>query len=286
MTLQRETSAPQLRLPRTVDRFEVTPEQAEDWLGRNRGNRNAKSAKITTYARDMRAGRWNYTGESIKFDVTGRLLDGQNRLLACIAAGVPFVTAVTYDLDPAAQLQMDTGAARTAGDALKINGYPNANNLASAIAVLVAWESGKITHAMSISGGSRTSLTHAEVIKYADDHQDLNDFIALGRSVGKELRLPASACIATVYRLHQIDADDAAEFFSRIVDHRSYGRGDPVVALGVRCRLLAEQGTTVPRGSTAIYLIVKAWNAFRAHEKLHSIILQRSGHWLTIPHPI
>ena len=46
----------------------VTPDTAERWLSKNHNNRNVKRAVVNAYARDMAAGRWQITGEAIKFD--------------------------------------------------------------------------------------------------------------------------------------------------------------------------------------------------------------------------
>ena len=63
----------------------VTPDMAKRWLSKNTGNRPVKKAKVAQYARDMTEGRWEITGEAVKFAQSGRLIDGQNRLHAVAA---------------------------------------------------------------------------------------------------------------------------------------------------------------------------------------------------------
>lgn len=47
----------------------------------------------------MRNGNWKANGEAIKFSSTGRLLDGQHRLRACVKEQVPFTTLVIRGLE-------------------------------------------------------------------------------------------------------------------------------------------------------------------------------------------
>ena len=86
----------------------ITPEKAEQYLGKNTGNRSYKTAKIAAYARDIASGSFVVTGEAIKFDWTGRLIDGQNRLAAIISAGAPITTLVVRGLDPGSQMYLDS----------------------------------------------------------------------------------------------------------------------------------------------------------------------------------
>jgi predicted nucleic acid-binding Zn ribbon protein len=65
----------------------VTPEMAERWLGHNKVNRNLRNRRVDQFARDMRSGRWQLTGEAIKFGKSGNLIDGQHRLWAVIESG-------------------------------------------------------------------------------------------------------------------------------------------------------------------------------------------------------
>lgn len=116
----------------------ITPKQAELLLKRNLKNRSVKKHKVHMYAHDMKRGSWLLTGESLKLSKFGELIDGQNRLLACIEAGVPFQTFITYNLDPDVKNICDTGTARTAGDVMSINEIKNANRIAASLVNFIA----------------------------------------------------------------------------------------------------------------------------------------------------
>lgn len=99
----------------------VTPELAAQILkDHNHSNRKIKRAVVDKYAKLMANGDWKVTPETICVSVTGRLLQGQHRLLAIIKSGAScnFLFATGF-LDDVFDV-LDRGAVRTAADALGI----------------------------------------------------------------------------------------------------------------------------------------------------------------------
>ena len=120
----------------------ITPDMAKQWLEHNKKNRKVTGSTVAKYARDIKEGRWQITGDAIRFDTNKNLIDGQHRLLACVKADMPFSTAVTYGLPPEAQDVMDMGKMRSAGDVLSLHGLHNTNALTTAIRTLMAERDG------------------------------------------------------------------------------------------------------------------------------------------------
>lgn len=87
----------------------ITPEIAKTMLGENVNNRRISRDNVNLFAREMRNGEWRFNGEAIKFGKDGRLLDGQHRLLAVIAADKPLTTLVIRGLEDETQQTMDSG---------------------------------------------------------------------------------------------------------------------------------------------------------------------------------
>ena len=73
----------------------ITPEQAADWLKRNTKNRKVKESTVKAYATDICNNAWLLTHQGIAFDVTGRLIDGQHRLIAIVDAKRPVTMLVS-----------------------------------------------------------------------------------------------------------------------------------------------------------------------------------------------
>ncbi len=111
--------------------FDIPPAVAEHVLkAYNVGNRSRKPAKINEYASDMLNGKWADTREPLKFSDAKVLRDGQNRLMACVRAGVPFRTYIAFGMPDAAFSKMDQGKTRSGSDLLQIAGYTNTSHLA------------------------------------------------------------------------------------------------------------------------------------------------------------
>ena len=69
----------------------IGPEAAKEMLECNVDNRSPKKSAL---AKALEDGEWQLNGETIVFSDTGRLIDGQNRLIAVIKTGVPIDTIV------------------------------------------------------------------------------------------------------------------------------------------------------------------------------------------------
>src|SRR4051812_15220853 len=110
--------------PETSRVLIITPELATIILERmNEKNRRQRRANITRFAAAMDAKEWVLTGDTIKFS-RARLLDGQNRLAACVRSGVPFKTHVVFGVDENAFTRIDAGAKRTNPDTFQVAAVP------------------------------------------------------------------------------------------------------------------------------------------------------------------
>lgn len=261
---------------------EVAPEMAQEWIDSGAANRPIRAKRVEALARDMAAGRWLLTGESIKFDYHGRMIDGQHRCAAVVLSGAAARIMVTRGLDPHAQSVMDTNASRSAGDALHLLGARDGKDLAAALSAYVAWQTGQYRSVMS---QRNVGYTHAEVIDFARRYPGMADCVAQSASVYRSCRLPRAAIAASRLALDGIDGHDSADFFSRISDMRTAGQGDPVATLLKRVsdiRLTRQRIWT----STAFFLIFRTWNAYRDGEQLTKFQFGSAGSgWALIPEP-
>lgn len=272
------TANPVTPLPSTprAELVTVTPELAEEWLGKNTRNRPLRHAKIDQYARDMAAGRWQVTGEAIKFGTDGRLLDGQNRLHAVIKSGATVQLLVVYGVNPSAQDVMDSGAARAASDALAMAGVSNATRVAAAARVAMAMED-----RVSIQSAR---YTHSEMQEWVMNNLDIVEaHVILGSDI-RLIPLPPSLRVYCAWRLARIDADAAGRFFGQLATGIGLTEGSPIVAL--RRRLTGEYGTARRISlEEQVAAVFRAWNAWRQGLPLDRIVTTtRTG--LTIPDPI
>lgn len=264
----------------TAEFITVTPALAREWLGKNLGNRNLKPVRIAQYVRDMNAGKFLVTGETIKFDWTGRLIDGQNRLTAIIEADCPARILIVRDLDPQVQKVLDTGAKRSAGDALKMSGHhSNPHVLAATIRLLAGWENGQLKN----SASTAPDLTHSEVLDWYLSHgEDIDSAIALAQRWYKRIEATPSPLAATIFLTSQIDPAESFRFFVGMAEMDLGGRDDPRTVLLTRLRSLHGE-KSIP--AQQIYFILRAWNAWRASQPLRGMKDMVAGTATRIPEP-
>lgn len=115
----------------------ITPEEAARLLeAYNAPTEDRRNRRLSSAWRKLAAaigrGAWFPNGESIVFDHTGRLINGQHRLKAIAAGRQPAPIFVVFGIDPAAFATFDSGRKRSPGDVCEIQGYSYANTLASA----------------------------------------------------------------------------------------------------------------------------------------------------------
>ena len=118
----------------------VTPEKAKTWLEKNTNNRNLQKKGVQKLVNDIKAGRWVFNGESIKFDKNGCLIDGQHRLAAIVESGVALPLLVVNNLDTHSQQTIDIGRARTTADMVRLLQIPNPNVIAAAANVIIRFD--------------------------------------------------------------------------------------------------------------------------------------------------
>ena len=162
------------RTPYTVEIVDITPALAQVWLNLNHPENRAPSRmKQAQYGRDMLTGHWMPNGEAVKFDSLGRLMDGQNRLLAVIRTGITVPMFVFRELPPAAFHTLDHGYSRP------MLWWINADTRATAVAMTTVC-GGAGVH---VSG---TRPTESEMEAFMQKHSEAVTFAvgAMGRQTG------------------------------------------------------------------------------------------------------
>lgn len=255
----------------------VKPATAEEWLGKNQINRAVRDRVVAAYARDMASGNWRVTGEGIKFAASGRLLDGQHRLHAVVRADVAVPMLVVRGVAEDAQELMDSGAGRTAGDALRLRGEANYSTLAAAARLAIGYEAGRIN-----SNGDKT--THAEIIGFIGDNEDLRYAVELAASWRYGIDVPISVLVVAIWRLYRINAEDCLTFFSQLANKTDLRSGDPVLALLNRLTEVRRSNRRLDRADY-LSLIFRAWNLWRTRKTVQRLPVSVRGSSVDLPEP-
>lgn len=259
----------------------VTPVQAARWLAEsNVHNRRYSNTRTIRAAGDMKSGRWKVTGEAIKFDWFGHQLDGQHRLGGIVASGVEQIVLVVRGLDPASQEVMDSGANRTAGDALSLRGEREGRVLASVVRRVIEWDQGVRDRRYRMS---RYSATNGEVIAWLDANPRVREVATQARTL-HDAPMPVSIRGLLWVVFDRIDPDQAAEFFARLNDGAGLEHGDPILTLRNKLTVLRAKQDARPLESSYIDMTVRAWNQWRKGNKLYKLAAN-TGKTNMIPAP-
>ena len=244
-------SGSQSELSVAIELAEITPDEAEGILERNDRNRGIAGQVVDKYARDMKAGNWALNGQTIKIGKSGRLLDGQHRLSACIKSGVPFKAILVQGLDEDVFDTFDLGAARSLSAILGDRGEINTALLAGTLRKVWLVE-------MEVATAKTIQPSVNELLDALEKHPGIRDSVKLGRKL-KQIGPPSQLC-ALHYWFAVADRKRADEFFDRLTDGASLMPGHPI--LPVRDNLLRDKFNSKRTMSDAerMALVIKAWN--------------------------
>ena len=249
----------------------ITPAMATEYLNSNTANRNIRNRVVESYARDIREGNWQFTGEAIKFSREGVLLDGQHRLYAIIEANAPIKALVIRNLADESQEVMDTGAKRAAADALSMKGYKNATTLAAAARYVITFKSGSLQVNKEMA-----RVTHSEIIDFLSKNAVLEEYTVFCIAMKATSDLSPSIMVASLFLLAESDKEAAMEFMTTVGTGLNLQPNTSIYALLNRLREIRRHRTYVPPAEY-LSLVIRAWNKWRKGESVKTLPLRTSG---------
>ena len=269
-------------VPATIGPLTITPEVAVEMLESNTANRRRKNFRIDRYARDMMNGSWRLTGQSVQFSRSGRLLDGQNRLMACIKAGVPFKTFVSVGLDDDAMISIDKGTPRSFADDLTISGYSRSNRLAAAVSAIYRYMLTDDVASLA-SQTHKVSMSSDEGFEVLKEHPGIEQTMdELGRKERLGKVAPMSVMDSFAYVVGRVHHDDMVYFFDRIGNPVGLKEGSPILALisasesdSIKRKRIGVRGGLNSRYKVA--LLTKAWNAYMEGRSVSKLSYRAGG---------
>jgi hypothetical protein len=226
----------------------VTPETAQSLLAMKRPGARRNQAAVAAYAQAMRSGEWILNGMPLIVSRKGVLLDGVQRLYACLEADTPFVTVVAENIPDDTVHTIDQQRRRSFTGVLETRGIPHPASVANLLAKLIRYEDGTLTRGTSTPPWSRMEraleANREELdtaVKFSFDHP--------ARLLSEAIRTPLSFMGLQVNRpaiRHFLDAIAHPERFKadepgvmirrRLVEGRADpARRVPVVTLFALC---------------------------------------------------
>jgi hypothetical protein len=258
-----------------IERMNITPEVAKEILKGNTHNRFTNTRLLKTLTAAFEQGEYRFNGQPIQISRDGVLLDGQHRLLACVASGVTIDCLVIWDADPESQETMDTGRARSVADILRLRGYPN-QNLTAAVArrIALAKKHGPRYGAIH----SNSVVSNGLILQAVEQIQNWHRFTIYPKYLTKDFNFTASQVGFFVWLFDSIDREDSDYFWEKLKSGEGLFEGDPIYTLrqlGLN-RDGKSAGTKYYQHETAA-IFIKAWNKFRRGETTKRLSFRVGG---------
>lgn len=252
----------------TTKEMTINPALAEEWLGRNTDNRDVSPKHVTGLANEMANGAWKMNGVPIVFGASGRLLDGQHRLLACVKADCAFTSLVVFGADDSAFDTIDVGKKRNAGDMLTILHETNCTRLARALTLIWKWENGVL--------GSSQKVNPRQQLVLLGRSPSIRDSVAFAMAADGVL---AAGIVAFLHYAGSFtDKAKTEEFLLSL--HSGINLGPCAPALTLRNMLANRLKTNRKQSSGTDALVSAAIHALNAHfdgRELKQVKIRRKG---------
>jgi hypothetical protein len=239
----------------SINVVNVTPEVAKQWLAKNLNNRKVRPNQVNKLTRDILNGKWTVNGETVKFDTNDRLIDGQHRLLAIIAADTPAETIVISGLAPEVAITLDQQSKRTMADHLDSIGEQSTHTLSGALRVLRGIKEGTITH--------KEESTISEIANTFKEFPDIKGsihYVSVNRQLSNIIQPSITGALHCIF--NRVNSVKCEEFFTALKNGIGLDKNDSRYIL--RERLVANRMNNNNRllKNAIIALTVKAWNAY------------------------
>jgi len=257
----------------TMRRTNVTPKKAQEWLDASAGvkQRTIRSARVDKLVHSIESGQWRVSHQGIAIAPDGYIIDGQHRLSAVVRSGMAVEMMVAFNADPETFDVIDTGAARSPGDMLKIEGFTNVNILAAAVRAVLTYED--VVGTTDSWQTASKLITPVDIIEWLRDEQHaevIHSATAVANRVAQALgRYGLKSVLETVALLvstRETEMGPAAfaEFMERLSDGVMLPSNSPILAL--RRWFIQETGyakvNSTHRFSTALAVTIKAMNDY------------------------
>ena len=237
-------------------------EEALRFLSTNNNIRNLDHATAWGYARIQKAGHWTWNGDLIRFDVSGRMIDGQTRMMSIVYSGMPQKFLVMRGLQPSCTDSIDQGRKRRFAQVVAKQGGKNYSVVAS-----ICSEIHKKTHGLPMWSQGRSCLrpSISELALLYNERKDYIDELAAfsTQESFRLLNLHPKTVAASYLAIDLVSPKEARQFFLLLLTGKDaqgndLSEDDPVAVL--RKTFLGSYGRKQLSGKMASALLIKSWN--------------------------
>ncbi|WP_431282437.1 sensor histidine kinase [Humitalea sp. 24SJ18S-53] len=242
----------------------LTPAAAALLLASPRRGAERQDTAVRNYAAAMADGSWVLNGIPIIVSRRGVLLDGMQRLLACIESQVPLSTFVARDVDDDVLHTIDQHRRRSSSGSLGAPGMRKADAQMALVVRLLDYEH------LTQQAIAPPALSWTMVERLMQANPGLQEAVAASLPMAGS-PLPEPVRTAILYMGNQVDRTKTGRLLAAVAHPDGSAPGEPGVALR---RALDRAVQAGPRGlgrNTLFALAIKALNASLRGETLSQI---------------
>jgi hypothetical protein len=258
-----------------IDLVEMTPEDAQMILDtHNTKNRDMPMSYADELAAEDKSGRWVINGDTISFDVSGTLIDGQNRLRKIVILNKPEACIVVKGLPMEAFLVKDNGRNRSAATGLALSGVQKSlsSKLASAVRLVHAYDK------QSLWSSQASKMSNYETVELVKTrYTNLAASVTLTRNMNNATWTPHHIIAAAHFIAARIDKTSADAFFTQLKTKTGFSSRSPGLALLNRLQdydMKMKKAGGKKVGYKMLNVYIKAWNAYRQGKDITSRSLE------------
>lgn len=225
----------------------VDPETATSLLEGNHGNRRLNPGSVARYAAAMRKGDWKTSPEPLIFAPNGRLLNGQTRLHAIKATGLPQKFLCVFGVAEEVFSVLDRGRPRTLADAHSVD-----MELAQVARLLVM---------LYCSGFSGSAVADSDFVRMCNLIESAHAEVTNACNTRRRLFSSAPFRAAAALRILNGESKD---FVLGLYRHLVLGEMDMLPPAGHAAIRAALSGTWSADGGGSVQRenLARAWNLF------------------------
>lgn len=181
--------------------------------------RHLSKNRVYELAKDIKAGGWRLTHQSIAFNLDGVLIDGQHRMNAVIMANTPIQSWVHRNVPQKAMACIDIGAKRSVCDSLNAQGLKFNDHEISILRAALGINPNPSKMTNELTGIEKIRFSRDEIMKLAIILKDGLEFslktFGSKTSYGGMLYAPFRAVVFRAY-YNTVDRDRLTEFLEAL----------------------------------------------------------------------
>jgi len=243
-------------------------------LSINNQNRKITQGRVDRYAAQMIRKKWREreSGDIIRINDNGHLMDGQHRMKAIVQSKVTLILMFVFNVDSEAFVDLDTGKTRNVPDVMSIVGHQYASHLGPALNMVQRWEMGDML--------SSYNITNQEALDLLDRHMGLLDSLSFVSKIQTYGLISRPNLAFLHYVFSEKNQRQANKFISLLISGEGLMFGDPIYMLRERLIKAKTNGSKSYKLTRIqkVALSIKSWNAIRkGKDEMKSLSWGRKG---------